>query len=97
MQIEIHKHLLKTHKSDLELPLDFTFLHFGEQNGSYYLWESHSPETMSTCLRTFHIAPTGKSDIQADFEDTELIHLGSHIANHLTGSFVYHLFMEDPL
>lgn len=97
MQIEIHKHLLKTHKTVLELPLDFKLLHFAEQNGSYYIWESHSPETKSRCIRTFHIAPTGISSIQSDFEDTELIHVGTHISSLLSGYLVYHLFMEDPL
>jgi hypothetical protein len=89
----IHKHQLKSRTENLILPLNFEFLHFGEQNGQFYIWEKHSIETKSTCKRTFHVIYTGEA-----FACNETFkYLGTIVQQQaiVPVPLVYHLFMED--
>ena len=89
----IHKHQLKSRIVILTLPLDFEFLHFGEQNGQFFIWEKHNIETNSTCERVFHVIYTGEAYQWKD----SFKYLGTIVQQQaiVPVPLVYHLFMED--
>lgn len=61
-------------------------LHFGEQNGDFFVWAKTEP----TVNRTVQLITTGQV-----FDDTGLRHIGSVVAEQ--GTFVVHAFVDNPV